>query len=594
MSGGEPAELPAEGELDTCLAELEAGRAFKGCLESLLLGLEEERAERLMMLLREARGSWLPLLRGRPGRTLFCGNALSGTVLALILTGHRPLLADRRADRLAFARHRAAALTGRRPDAVLSTRERLPFAEGSFDLVIAEGGSPGTSAGLPIPPTEARRVARGEVVMTADNRLGYKRSTGRRGHFTVPGPLHFASAALRPRSGERTLGAYRRALTGGGRGRPAAFALYPHSADFTHLVALDEPWPTLHIGPKERGNRWKTAACALGLFPLLTPSFALASAPRELESASRLARLLDALAELLGTPPLIAQELIATRGNTALIQTAARDDPRAHEGRLTIRIPLGPHLRPMVSEHHERLGAIRREFPAVPVPAPLFAGELEGLWLTCEQRLAGLTAPQVSGRHPLVARMLTDAADHLAQLVTRPASRLDAEGFEELLGWRFELVGRHVAVASTLARLERMRDELRERLVGLSFPRVLSHGDLRSKHVQVRPDGSVLGYLDWGTSRRDDLPGWDLLHLIAHEHKQEHGLRPAEAWERIRRLDRLRDHERAALADHARRLGVGVEVLEAGAEGYPVLLAAMAESHWDYSRPRWVHRQFDL
>jgi hypothetical protein len=39
---------------------------------------------------------------------------------------------------------------------------------------------------------------------------------------------------------------------------------------------------------------------------------------------------------------------------------------------------------------------------------------------------------------------------------------------------------------------------------------------------------------------------------------------------------------------------VGMEVLEAGAEAYPLLLAAMAESHWDYSRPRWVHRQFDL
>ncbi|MDP6537972.1 MAG: hypothetical protein QF903_10185 [Planctomycetota bacterium] len=595
MSRGAAESLLAEGELDACLAGLEAGRAFKECLEELLLGLEEERAERLMMLLREARGAWLPLLRGRPGRTLFCGDALSGTVLALILAGHDPVLADRRADRLTFARRRAAALTERTPDTVLAEAGRLPFAANSFDLVVAEGGSPGASAGLPAPPAELVRLARGEVLTTADNRLGYKRSTGRRGHFTVPGPLRFLREVVRPPGGERTLGAYRRALAAPGRTRPEALALYPHSADFTHVVAIDEPWPKLHIGPKERGNRWKTAACSLGLFPWLTPSFALSSTPVELaRTPSRLVRLLDALAERLEAPPLIAEEIIATRGNTALVQTAARDASDSPGGGLTVRIPLGAHLRPMVARHHERLSMIGREFPGMPVPEPLFVGELEGLWVTCERRLGGLTAPQISGRHPLVARMLADAAAHLAGLVTRPPERLDDEGFEELMDWRFSIVSRHAGVASTVARLARLRDELRERMVGLRFPRVLSHGDLRSKHVQVRPDGGVLGYLDWGTSRHDDLPGWDLLHLIAHERKQEEGLCPAEAWERIRRVDALRDHERAALTDHARRLGVGMEVLEAGADAYPVLLAAMAESHWDYSRPRWVHRQFGL
>jgi hypothetical protein len=27
---------------------------------------------------------------------------------------------------------------------------------------------------------------------------------------------------------------------------------------------------------------------------------------------------------------------------------------------------------------------------------------------------------------------------------------------------------------------------------------------------------------------------------------------------------------------------------------YPVLVGAMAERNWDYSRPRWVHTQFEL
>jgi len=27
---------------------------------------------------------------------------------------------------------------------------------------------------------------------------------------------------------------------------------------------------------------------------------------------------------------------------------------------------------------------------------------------------------------------------------------------------------------------------------------------------------------------------------------------------------------------------------------YPVLVAAMAEKNWDYSRPRWLHASFGL
>jgi hypothetical protein len=27
---------------------------------------------------------------------------------------------------------------------------------------------------------------------------------------------------------------------------------------------------------------------------------------------------------------------------------------------------------------------------------------------------------------------------------------------------------------------------------------------------------------------------------------------------------------------------------------YPVFVAAMAEATWDYSRPRWLHRQFGI
>ena len=59
-------------------------------------------------------------------------------------------------------------------------------------------------------------VARGEVVLVAGNRLAYKRWSGKRGAFHVPGPLDFLRAALDPRRPERSLAGYRRRFTAAG------------------------------------------------------------------------------------------------------------------------------------------------------------------------------------------------------------------------------------------------------------------------------------------------------------------------------------------------------------------------------------------
>jgi aminoglycoside phosphotransferase (APT) family kinase protein len=139
-----------------------------------------------------------------------------------------------------------------------------------------------------------------------------------------------------------------------------------------------------------------------------------------------------------------------------------------------------------------------------------------------------------------------------------------------------------------------MREEAGELLIGKHLPRVLYHGDLRSKHVQVHSDGRVLGYLDWGTSELDDLPYADLLHLVVHARKQADDLRAAAAWALVRDGEGLAEHERAALARYAERTGLEPNVCRALERIYPVLVAAVAERNWDFSRPRWVHRQFDL
>ena len=69
--------------------------------------------------------------------------------------------------------------------------------------------------------------------------------------------------------------------------------------------------------------------------------------------------------------------------------------------------------------------------------------------------------------------------------------------------------------------------------------------------------------------------------------------RPA-AWRLVRDREGLRDYEREALASYARAVGLDDETCRASELMYPVLVAAMAEKNWEYSRPRWLHKQFGL
>jgi hypothetical protein len=244
--------------------------------------------------------------------------------------------------------------------------------------------------------------------------------------------------------------------------------------------------------------------------------------------------------------------------------------------------------------HYRSLELVRRRFPGVPVPEPLLHGRIDGVWLSCERRLPGWTAPQVTSNRDTAARMIADAARHFASLVVRaPAVFTDAD-YEAQIGARIDLVAAHAAVPSTIERLQGMRDGYRMRFVGKRVARVLYHADLRGKHVQVARDGSVLGYLDWGTTEPEGLPLFDLLHLVIHERKQEMRSTAERAWKLVRDRDGLRDYETNALARYCSTLELDDDTAQAVVELYPVLVAAMAEKNWDYSRPRWLHRQFGI
>ena len=596
MNAASPQPAPlTRAELIPCLEELEAGRPFKETLEQLLLTLPFATAEHFSLLMREGRGAWVPLLRSCGGRALFVGNAFSGTAHVLAALGFRPRLHDASEERLRFEVFRCKALTGVEPEFTLADLgERLPYDDDEFDLVVQEGGAPHEEWGHAT--SELLRVSRGEVVLTADNRLGYKRSLGARGEFAVLSPTRFLASVVNPPHGERTLAGYRASLACEGQAVPEAYSLYPHSGDFTHVVAIDGDSPKLHIGPKERANKLKIAGKALGLFRWLTPSFAIVSDKRGASARTprRIERLLAEISERVDEPLGIVDEWIATRGNTIVVQTrAAHGDLADEDGRWSVHIPLSPQQRAQITRHAEVLEHLWTK-KLVPAPEPIYSGRIDGIEFCCERRLAGFTAPQYSGDESCMRKLLEDCAEQFTALVQSPPMVIDERRFEKLFAWRYELVASLAGREETAREVLRLRDEVRELVLGKSTPLCLQHADLRNKHVQTHPDGSVIGYLDWGSSRDRDLPYFDLLQLVVHEYKQATGCAMGAAWRLLLEPGRLRDWEYAAFERYRQAVGLDAEVARGIERSFPVFVAAMAESNWDYSRPRWVHHHFGI
>ena len=637
--GEDPSPL-APGDGRAFEAALAAQGDFRACFEALLVELSEERADRLAHMLRAVRGVWAALAAS-PGlldaraaggrRALLVGNALSGAAVALAAVGWQVVLCDPSRERLAFAsahlayqRSLADALTAGLGDAraralpapplavQAGSAGLLPFAGRAFALVVLEEG-PGVPAAATL--AEARRVAAGELLVLADNRLGYKRASGRTWDFRVRGPLEFARRALARGSGERTLRGWRRHLAHAELAPGRELALYPHRRDFAFVVALDGPFPALPIGPNEQKNRWKTAAHAAGLFPLLTPSFALGLRRRERPPARSLGE--HVLAELcarLGEPPAEIEHLVGTRGDLGLWltrpsgseraerspgarerterSTGARERGELGPGALALHLALHAHHRSNLARHAAGLAHLRAAHPRVPVPAILFAGPLAGVWLTAERRLAGVAAHQGLDARRAEA-LLANVGLHLAALGSAPPRPLDAAESAALVERRFERVRARIAGAEARARLERLAGEVREAFAGLALARVFQHGDLRAKHVQVDAAGRVLGYLDFATHQENDLPLLDLLHLWVHVEKQLSGRADRASW-RAFQAGELGDGAGRAFEAYARSLGLGADERRALALFYPVWIGWIAETFRAYSRPRWFERTFAL
>ena len=593
--GREAAPSPlARGDAEAFLAARARGLAFRPALEELLRALPEDRLDRLIQIRKEGRGAWFAVLCGGGGQALVLGNSLSGSVVPLISVGYRVTLLDPSPERLGIACASAEeGFPGRTRGLIGGDSPELPFEDGAFDLVVLEEGLPigGDSEWGGPPLAELRRVCGGELFAAVDNRLAYKRSSGRTSDLRVPAPLAWMRAVARPARGERTLLGYRRALRGDGFAPARAFALYPDRRDFAQIVSLEGGAPDHALGPAERRNRLKMLGRALGLFPVLAPSFGLVSARRTLAGRPMwIERILAWLAERLGRPVPPLAHVMGTRGNACVVHTRAGESGDGW----TLHVPMCARRAKGLARHFGFLELLRDRHPEVPAPEPLFQGEVEGVWLTCERRLPGWAAHHLAGDEALADRVLEQAAGHLAGLISRPAAPFGPADLEEHIEPRFELLLGAVREPASRAALEGLRRRAREELPGLAVPLGLSHGDLRAKHVQVDGRGRVLGYLDWNAAAREDLSYWDLLRLLVHNRKQSARQEEGGIWRRLARREGLRAGELGALELYRLRTGLDRRAARVLEHLYPVFVGSVAERAWAYSPPGWFGRQFGL
>lgn len=572
-------------------------------LERLLVEIDRGDADRLTMLIKESRGS-IGMLLSAPtdgDRTaLVLGNAVTGTAIALVSLGYHVTVADTSGLRLAFARERARALAPERVAVVrIENGSSLPFAEDAFEVVVREGAPPGPEGALwpcagarsrwAHDPTELRRVARREVFCTVENRFAYKRSQAQRGVFdrSLLGTLRQVLTAPR---GERSRHLAERTVRGPWP-RSSAWALYPCSDEFSHLVSLSSPMPRLTIGRRERTNRVKVIGRRLGLFPYLTPSFGVHAVRETNSGASRLQRILDAAGERLGCAPPVAEIVVATRSNNVIVQTSRAGDGR----RWTLHVPLQPCKLRLVTAHHDWLGRVRARHGTHHAPEPLYCGALDGVWMSIEERVDGLAGTEVTGDAGMTGRMLCSAAARLAELRRSDLTPEISEArFGELMDERVALVVDHVWSPGTARDLEERAERLRHHAIGRLWGLYTFHADLRGKHAMVANDGTVRAFLDWGASEEFFFPFADLAQLLVHQRAQESGGSLGEAWRALCDPELRRPWEAEAIEIYRRAAGLEEDDVAALLDAYPLFVAGMAERNWDYSRPDWVARHFAL
>ncbi|NPV65884.1 MAG: aminoglycoside phosphotransferase family protein [Anaerolineae bacterium] len=159
-------------------------------------------------------------------------------------------------------------------------------------------------------------------------------------------------------------------------------------------------------------------------------------------------------------------------------------------------------------------------------PEPLASGQLDGQPYFVERALPGIEARLLLHDRAADERLHRAALRTITQLHRRTAAevRVDAEALER---WVERPMGALLRVVVNRPRarlhegaLERVREELHAFLTGQTLTVSWIHGDFWASNLLVRADGSAInGIVDWDRAAPQELPAFDILHLLLQRRK---------------------------------------------------------------------------
>jgi len=209
----------------------------------------------------------------------------------------------------------------------------------------------------------------------------------------------------------------------------------------------------------------------------------------------------------------------------ALIGVPTQDEPR-----LVLKLPLTPDAERSTIDHRQVVVTLHEQpellaFCAF-VPRAVTWGDQQGRPYYLETALPGVSAADLVGRQAEPVAMMQDAARLIGQL---HLATLRRRMVDEVLFAR--LAGDHLALLRQLAagwpeaallgrKLEQLEALLRSQIAGYELPFSWTHGDFWPGNLLIQPSvGAIGGIVDWDRASADQIPLYDLLHLLAYTRK---------------------------------------------------------------------------
>ena len=462
---------------------------------------------------------------------------------------------------------------------------RLPFVDGTFDIVCLNGVLEWLGSSCPSDPgavqlnalREIRRVLRddGQIYIGIENRFGFRYFLGRPEEHC---DLRYASLLPRAvanwycqyRKGHPyhthtySFSALRQLLSQSGLGSVAVWWPYPDYREFNALYELTNP---ASLDQSYRPKKWwkrliKSALVRTGTFARLAPSFGAVASPCP-HAPSFLGRLVNATAESLGERWSLLDVLVRRARHSRQVHVTVAEGNGKTPAAI-FKIPLDPPSQGQLRSGTARCEEARRWLPGCELlPRTLKAGSFEGQAFSVEAYIPGVNGDTLVRPGRNEGELYGRACDFLVQLIAAtkyqaPASR------ENIVRWALgqEASGTAAVGPQTPAPWGWAVDRITGLIGGRLLPFCHSHGDYHLGNLRFDKALNLTGVLDWDWSVPCARPLDDVLSFLLDSWVNLHDRPLGEALRSLGRRE-LRPAEEEMVLACERAFGLSPDDFEA-------------------------------